>query len=210
MTILAFITENWLGVTGFVSGVICVWLLIRENVLTFPLGLLYSLVTVVVMVDAKLYADVLLNVYFVLMNAYGWFFWLRGGAERRQSGQLAGDDQLLIATLKPSSWLPLLAVIALGTALLGAYFDNYTDADLAYPDSFTTVLSFVAMWLQARKYLETWWLWLVVNVLSVVLYAIKAQQSADLYFYMALYCIYTGMAIAGWRTWRAKHAEVAA
>ena len=65
-------------------------MLIRQNILTFPIGLLYSVVTVVVMYNNQLYADVLLNFYYVLMNAYGWWFWLRGDVTRRsQSDQLS-------------------------------------------------------------------------------------------------------------------------
>ena len=70
-------------VLGLISGLLCVWLLIRENVLTFPIGLIYAVLTVVVVYNEKLYADVFLNIYYVGMNAYGWFFWLRGGGERR-------------------------------------------------------------------------------------------------------------------------------
>ena len=64
---------------GLVSGLLCVWLLIRENIWTFPIGLVYASVSVVVFVEQRLYADVLLSGYYVLMNAYGWWFWLYGG-----------------------------------------------------------------------------------------------------------------------------------
>ena len=71
---MQFLFENWLELTGVISGLLCVGLLIKEHVLTFPIGMLYAFVTVVVVARAMLYADVVLNLYYVLMNAYGWYY----------------------------------------------------------------------------------------------------------------------------------------
>ena len=76
---MQFLFENWLEFTGVIAGLLCVWLLIEEHVLTFPIGMLYALVTVVVVARAMLYADVVLNLYYVLMNAYGYYYWVYGG-----------------------------------------------------------------------------------------------------------------------------------
>lgn len=197
MEIVAWLSANWLGLIGFLSGILCVWLLIRENILTFPIGLLYSVITVVVMFNNRLYADVLLNLYYVLMNAYGWWFWLRGDLDRRHE-----TEQVQVAEMPKRLRLIVLVISLFGIGLMGWYFDNYTDADLAYPDSFTTTVSFVAMWMSAHKYLESWLLWFVVNVVSVGLYLLKAQEDAQLYFYVGLYAVYIWMAVIGWRTWK--------
>ena len=85
---MSFVIENWFEVIGVASGLLCVLLLIRENILTFPIGLVYAVVTTVVVVRANLYADALLNLYYVVMNAYGWYYWRLGGAERRNHEQL--------------------------------------------------------------------------------------------------------------------------
>ena len=174
---LEFLAANWLGMVGLVSGLLCVWLLIKENILTFPIGLLYAAITVVVMYQSRLYADTLLNAYYVVMNAYGWYFWLYGGKGRRSAEQLVvgtTDNQL--------RWI-LVVLTVVGFLAMGYYFDNFTDADLAYPDSFTTVASFIAMWMSARKYLESWFVWFIVNVITVILYVIKGQQDPNLYFW---------------------------
>src|SRR5262245_5693082 len=70
---------EWLELTGLVSGLLCVWLLIRQNIWNWPIGLLYALVSVVVFYRAKLYADLGLHVMYCVLNAYGWYYWLRGG-----------------------------------------------------------------------------------------------------------------------------------
>ncbi|MEE2784613.1 MAG: nicotinamide riboside transporter PnuC [Pseudomonadota bacterium] len=198
-TIIEYLSTNWLGLTGFVSGLLCVWLLIRENIWTFPLGLLYSVVTVVVMYNTQLYADVLLNFYYVVMNAYGWFFWIRGGQTRRSEA-----DELMVTWLPRRQWTSVVVVSISGIIVMGWYFDTFTNAAFAYADSFTTILSFVAMWMSARKYLDSWILWFIVNVASVVLYLAKAEDDSQLYFYVVLYTIYIGLAVQGWYAWQ-KH-----
>ena len=195
---MEFVADNWLGAMGLVSGLLCVWLLIKENVYTFPIGLVYAVITVVVMLNTRLYADVLLNAYYVLMNAYGWYFWLRGGVTRRDNP----TQQLEVGWVGANQWLGLAVCTVLGTILMGWYFANHTNADFAYADSFTTVASFIAMWMSARKYVESWVIWFVVDVISVVLYLLKAQADSNLYFYAILYAVYLWMAVVGYRAWR--------
>ena len=192
---MEFLIANWLGILGLITGLLCVWLLIKEHIYTFPLGLAYALITVVVMLEAKLYADVLLNGYYVLMNAYGWYFWLQGGGERRSA------ETLRVAWLSTSARLTALVATAVGTLLLGTYFATQTDADFAYADSFTTMASFIAMWMSARKYIDSWIVWLIVDVISVALYLLKADGDPTLYYYAVLYTIYLWMAVVGYRAW---------
>ncbi len=76
-------TQNWLEATGLISGLLCVLLLIRQNIWNWPIGLLYSLVSIVVFLRAHLYADLALHVFYVAMNAYGWYYWAFAEATRR-------------------------------------------------------------------------------------------------------------------------------
>ena len=184
-------------VLGLITGLLCVWLLIKENVLTFPIGLIYAVLTVLIVYNEKLYADVLLNVYYVGMNAYGWFFWLRGGGERRVERRLEVGS----VTQKQIVWLA--SILVVGSAVMGYTLTSYTNADLAYSDSFTTVASFIAMYLSAKKYLESWYLWFIVDVIQVILYLIKGIE-----LYALLYFIYLVMAFFGWKAWKISAQEV--
>lgn len=188
---MAYLAANWLEIVGLISGLLCVWLLIRENILTFPIGLIYAVVTVIVVARASLFADVILNLYYVLMNAYGWYFWTYGDRNRRSS------EVLLVAWVPRSQWLVIAVIIVAGTLLMGLFFATQTSAALPYPDSFTTVASFVAMWMSAKKYLESWVLWLVIDIVQVGLYVIKGIEA-----YALLYLIYLFMAVYGWMSWR--------
>ena len=187
-----------LEITGLVTGLACVWLLVRENVWTFPLGLAYAVVTVVVVASARLYADVLLNLYYVAMNAYGWYFWLRVD----RGGRSAVSDTIAVSMAGANLILWLAVITLVGTAALGWFFSTYTNADLAYADSFTTVASFVGMWMSARKQLESWIVWFVIDVVQVVLYVIKGIEA-----YAVLYAVYLVMAVWGYRQWRASFAS---
>jgi nicotinamide mononucleotide transporter len=179
-----------LELAGLVSGLLCVWLLIRENVWTFPLGLVYAVVSVAVFMEQRLYADVLLSGYYVLMNAYGWYYWL-GGGSRTES------DDLPPSYAPRRTSLGLGGVVVIGIAVMGWLFDTQTDADLPYWDSATTVMSFAAMWMTARKYIESWAVWLVVNVIATGMYLVKGIE-----LYAVLYAVYFVMAVMGWRAWR--------
>jgi len=181
---------DWLELSGLVSGLLCVWLLIRQNVWTFPIGLIYSVVSVAVFIEARLYADVLLSGYYVLMNAYGWYYWLYGG--RRTA-----TDVLPVTRTPVQAGVFLAAVTAVSIVAMGWFFDTRTDASFPYWDSATTCMSFAAMWMTARKYIENWGVWLVVDVIATAIYYVKG-----IHFYAILYGVYLGMAIMGWRAWQ--------
>lgn len=180
--------ERLLELFGLVSGLACVWLMIRQNVLTFPIGLAYALVSVVVMARNRLYADVLLNAYYVVINAYGWWFWQ---VRKEESG-----SDLPVTRTPRAVIVALLPVAVAGYGVLVFVLLNYTGAELVLWNSATTILSFIAMWMSARKFLGNWSIWLVVNVLSVALYAWQG-----IWPYALLYAVYFVMAIQGHRAW---------
>ncbi|MGA0839371.1 MAG: nicotinamide riboside transporter PnuC, partial [Pseudomonadales bacterium] len=184
-----FANMEWLELSGLISGLLCVWLLVRGNVWTFPVGLVYALISVAVFFKTRLYADVVLNGYYVLMNAYGWYYWLYGGREALTAS---------VPVRRASSRVMLLIVCAIGvgTLLVGTFFSRSTDADLPYWDSLIVVASFAAMWLTARKYIDNWTLWFAVDIVATGVYLAKGIE-----FYAILYAIYLILAIVGWRTW---------
>ena len=200
---MQFFFENWLELTGVISGLLCVWLLIKEHVLTFPIGMLYASVTVIVVARALLYADVVLNLYYVVMNAYGLYYWVYGGKQLR-----ASQGELLPQRLARSTLIRLLGIILIGSVVMGFYFARYTQAEMAYVDSLTTVASFVAMWMSARKLLSSWVAWFVIDVMQIGLYIVKGMNAnSGLFLYAGLYGVYLLMAIYGWLQWRQRMAE---
>lgn len=193
-----------LEILGTVLGVIGVWLMIRQNVWGWPVGLVQVAVYAWVFFTAKLYSDALLQVCFFAIQAYGWWHWLRGApdqvvAEREGPGVAERTPHAVL----PVTRLRLRALIgwsvlgALATAGWGELMHRQTDAALPHWDAFILVFSLIAQWLQARKRLECWAGWMIVNVVAVGVYWAK-----DLRLTAGLYVVFFAMAVAGHVAWR--------
>jgi nicotinamide mononucleotide transporter len=176
---------------GTVLGVVIVWCLIRQNLWAWPLGVAYVVVSVTVLLEARLYANLALHLLgFLPMNLYGWYYWVRGKAP--------GATELPVTRSSRQLTVAMLAACAAGTVVLGSGFALLTDAALPYWDNALFVGSLVAMWLTARKKIENWIFWFAIDVVSVGVY-----WAQGLPLYAALYFIYLAMAVAGWRSWKA-------
>jgi len=179
-------------IIGTVLGVIGVWLMIRQNIWGWPVGLVQVAVYAWVFFLAKLYSDTILQVAFFLIQAYGWWHWSRG----RQAYGGQGRPSLPVTRLSGAAIVGWVAVGAVLTAGWGWFMHRNTDAALPWWDAFILVFSLIAQWLQARKNLENWPAWLVVNTVAMGVYWAK-----DLRLTSGLYLIFWGMALWGWRAW---------
>lgn len=180
---------------GLISGLLCVWLLIRQSIWTWPIGLCYALVSLVVFLQARLYSEFALHIYYTAMNAYGWYYWSRGARNTTTTNVL--QKGLMVTRISPTNAMYLLLAVVVAIPMLAELMRRFTNADMAYADATITVLSFAGMWMTARKLLENWYVWLLVDVLASALYIIKGIE-----LYALLYCVYIGMAVAGWWAWR--------
>lgn len=181
---------------GVIFGIVAVWLTTRQNVWCWPTGLVNVGLFIVVFYQARLYADMGLQVVYVGLCLYGWHRWLRGGP----------DQGVLAVSRTPPRALVILALFgATGSALLGLTLFRHTDASLPFWDSSTTSFSLVAQWMQTRKWIENWILWIVVDVVYVGIYLQKR-----LYATAGLYAIFIALALLGLREWRRSLARGAA
>ncbi len=181
-------TLNVLEFLGLVTGLLTVWLLIKENILTWPLGIIYVLISFVIFYQTKLYADFALHIVFLFLNIYGWYFWAKG----RKSA--AGELPVTKTDLKPLAIVIVLSIVGI---FVVAEILKTTDAAVPYWDSTTTSLSIGAMWLQARKKIESWYFWILVDVLATGIYI-----NREIYFYAILYGAYIFMAFSGLIAWK--------
>lgn len=200
-------------IIGTVLGVIGVALMIRQNVWGWPVGIVQVAVYAWVFFEAKLYSDALLQVFFFGIQAYGWWHWLRGKgdtAEGAGKGGRRGEASLPVTRMRGRAVAGWCLVAALATASWGEFMRRSTDAALPHWDAFILVASLIAQWWQARKRLECWAGWMIVNVVAVGVYWAK-----DLRLTAGLYVIFFAMAVAGHLAWRktmatAKHERVGA
>ncbi|MBK5971184.1 MULTISPECIES: nicotinamide riboside transporter PnuC [Thiorhodovibrio] len=176
-----------------IFGFLCVWLIIRQNIWCWPTGLVQVVLYLFIFSQVKLYSDMLLHGIYVVMQLYGWHWWLHGGHDR---------DRLPVTRLSAaglSAWALLAAAASLGWGHLMA---TQTDAALPYADAFTTVASLVAQWLLARKKLESWLFWIAVDLAAIVIY-----YSKTLYLTSGLYAAFLVMAVFGLLAWHRSQRE---
>ena len=181
---------------GLIFGLLAVIFLIKENILTWPAGIIYVLISFVIFWEAKLYGDFLLHIVFLILNIYGWYSW-------RQSISTQ-NEQISIQKLSQGQSIKVFAATFIGIIVFAqaliyipTWIADMPPASLPYWDSTTSVLSVTGMWLTAKKYIDNWYYWLVVDILATGIYFFK-----DIPFYSLLYFIYIGLAIAGYLAWK--------
>lgn len=179
---------NWIEAIATVFGIIAVWLVVRRHIWCWPTGLIQVTLYVWIFYQAKLYSDMILHVIYIFLLAYGWYHWLHGGKN---------DTELSVTTLRRRSVFGWIALTAGGTFAWGFFMQRFTDASVPYIDAFTTVASLVAQWLTARKKLESWHFWLVVDVVAIGVYWYKG-----LYITTGLYVVFLFLATLGLLEWR--------
>jgi nicotinamide mononucleotide transporter len=183
-------------IIGTLLGIVGVWLMIRQNVWGWPIGLVQVAVYAWVFFGAKLYSDAILQVFFFAIQAYGWWHWLHGDPRERRR-----RSELPVTRLRPAAIMRWAIAGAVATAVWGEFMRRTTDAALPHWDAFILMFSLIAQWLQAQKRLENWAGWMLVNVVAVGVYWAK-----DLRLTAGLYVVFFGMAAMGHLAWRKSSA----
>ncbi len=179
---------SWAELLGAVLGIAMVICNIRQIHWGWPLAFLSSLLYILVFADAKLYGEAALQIFFAITALWGWWQWLRGKS--------LDGSVLHIQRLNTKSTLYLIAIsVGLITAI-GLFLIKFTNSDVPWWDALPTALSLVATYLLGKKYIENWPLWIIVNVMSILLFAYKG-----LWITVGLYAVFAMMAFVGWRAW---------
>jgi len=171
---------------------LAVWMVVcnmRVNPLGWPLAILSSLLYALVFLDSRLYGEAALQGVFIAAAGWGWWQWLRGTGD--------GGAPLKVHTLSPRQRLWATALTLGAWPLLGLLLARHTNSDVPFLDALPTVGSLAGQFLLGRKLVENWPVWVAVNLVSIVLFAVKG-----LWLTVLLYAIFTVMALAGWRGWQ--------
>ncbi|MBO4642284.1 MAG: nicotinamide mononucleotide transporter [Bacteroidaceae bacterium] len=185
---------NFLDFLGTTLGLLYLILEIRENAWMWVVGSIMPLIYVFVLFDKGLYADCGMEVYYLLAGIYGLLYWLR-----HRQGKGANRRQLPITSTPPRLYLPLAAIALILWAALTFILVRFTDSNVPLLDALTTALSIIGLWMLSRKYIQQWWIWFVVDAISVGLYLYKGIYGRAL-----LYGIYTLMVFYGYRQWHRR------
>lgn len=189
--IFNYITQNWMDVLGTTLGLLYLYLEMKENIWMWIVGSVMPVIYIFVLYKAGLYADCGMEVYYFLAGVYGFAFWLFGKKKEGRQVAISRTPK----TTKNMLWLALIVI----WMVMGTFLDKCTDSTVPYIDGFTTAASIIGLWMLSRKYIEQWWVWFVVDAISVGLYIYKGVYGRAL-----LYSIYTLMAIYGYYLWKKK------
>ncbi|WP_395489372.1 nicotinamide riboside transporter PnuC [Cedecea davisae] len=203
---------SWIEAVGTLAGLLCIWLASLEKIANYAFGLINVTLFAIIFFQIQLYASLLLQLFFFVANLYGWYAWSRQSSNNQALLQIRW-----LPLPKAIAWLVIIvAAIGLMTIFIDPVFAfltkiavtamqsiglNVSQPELqpdAYPfwDSSMMVLSIVAMILMTRKYVENWLLWTVINIISVVIFALQGVYAMSLE-----YLILTFIALNGSRMW---------
>jgi nicotinamide mononucleotide transporter len=168
-------------------------LAIRQNSLCWPAAIAGSAIYVFLMYGAGLYMESALQVFYIAMAVYGWWSWRHGWAE---------NQELAVMNWPLAFHFPVLLLIAVLTCCSGYLLRHYSDAAFPYIDSFTTWAAIITTWMVARKILQNWHYWFVIDAISVYIYS-----SRGLYLTAMLFCVYLVLIVVGYRAWKNSMAE---
>ncbi|MFY0628145.1 MAG: nicotinamide mononucleotide transporter [Reichenbachiella sp.] len=186
---------------GLIFGLINVILLIRQNIMTWPAGLVYIFISFIIFWQYQLYGDFILHILFLVLNIYGWWNWKNGRKE---------ELELIVSKLDTKEHGILIVITVFGIFLFGYLLSNINliwtgieAASVPYWDATTSILSVTGIWLMAKKKIENWYYWLVVDILASGIYFYKG-----IYFYSFLYGIYILLAVIGYLAWKKSYDKI--
>lgn len=186
--------EQYIEISGTVVGLIYLWQEYRASIYLWITSIIMPAIYLYVYYQAGLYADFGINIYYLVIALYGWLAWRYNFSLR---GKRADSKELSIGHINRLTFLRLFLLFLAAWAVISYILTHFTNSTVPFTDAFTTALSIVGMYMLARKYIEQWWVWLVVDVVSSALYIYK-----ELYFTAALYALYAIIAIFGYRKWK--------
>ena len=185
---------TWLEIIAVVISLAMVGCNIREIHWGWPLAIVSSLMYFALFWRNRLYGDAALQIFFVVVAFWGWFQWLRG---------VRADGSSLAVTRLTRRGLALtVGACAVLWPATGLFLKTFTDTDVPWWDAFPTAVSLVGQFLLGRKFVENWGVWIVVNVVSVGLFAYKG-----LWLTVGLYTVFIALSVVGWQAWQQKLAS---
>jgi nicotinamide mononucleotide transporter len=180
---------NPLETLAALFGVVSVYLSVRQNIWSWPTAIVNVGLYTFVFYQSRLYADMGLQVVYIIISFYGWYEWLYGGKDR---------TGLKVSRTPRRLGVALVGIGVISACLLGTLLHRTTNAALPYLDSATTSTSLVAQWMMTKKLLENWPVWVAVDVVYIGMFIYKS-----LYVTAALYLVVLVLSVMGYRQWKA-------
>lgn len=184
-------TYQILDIIGCIVGLIYIYQEYKASIWLWMIGIIMPVIYMFVYYEAGLYADFGMQIYYTLAAIYGYLYWKLG----KKKGT---EDKEIPITHFPRRYI-IPAIIVFFVLWIALYYILicFTNSTVPVLDSFGNALSFIGLWALAKKYLEQWWIWIVVDAELSALYIYKGIP-----FTAMLYALYTVIAVAGYFKWR--------
>lgn len=186
---MEFIIAHWLDIVTTILGLAYILLEYRASAWMWLVGFLMQSLGIVLYYQKGLYADCCMEFYYLGVTIYGWWRWVKPKANSQKPIAISRFPKKLI--------IPWLAIIAVVWAIIYWLLVTFTNSNVPLADSFTTALSIIGIWALAHKFLDQWFIWIAVDVVTCVLYFYK-----DIPFKASLYALYVVIAVFGYFKWR--------
>lgn len=189
---------TWLEYIAVASGIISVWFSKKENIWVYPSGLINTIFYIYLSFKGSLFGEASVNLYYTIMSIYGWILWTKKNQQHQHIVKIKWSTQ--------KEWIQeLLFFSAFYIAIFAAL--SYLKKDFApgaipWADAFASATAFTAMWLMARKKVESWYWWILTNIASIPLYFVKGYVFTSVYYTILLFMAFWGLA-----EWRRKANE---
>jgi nicotinamide mononucleotide transporter len=169
-------------------GLLSVYLAAREHIISWPTAIVNVAIFFALFWRAKLYADAVLQLVYLVLSVYGWYEWRFGGAQH---------SRLQVSRATRKHWLVVVPLFLVGGLGLGALLARYTDSPVPYFDALLTAASLVAQWMMTRKLLENWVIWIAADLVYVPLFIQRGLPLTAVQ-----YAVFLLLAALGWHGWR--------
>lgn len=189
---LDFLQAHWLDMLTTALGLAYILLEYHASIWLWAVGFAMQSLGIILYYQKGLYADCGMEFYYLAMTVYGFFHWIKSPTK---DGKTKKERPITHFPAKMAFVWLFITFTAWG--VLYWFLITFTDSRVPIADSFTTALSFVGIWALARKYLEQWLIWIIVDVVTCILYYYK-----DIPFKGSLYALYVVIAIFGYKKWK--------
>jgi nicotinamide mononucleotide transporter len=194
--LIQWLSNNYIEIFAAITGLLYIYFAIKRKIWLWPLGLITSALYVYVFFMTRFYADMGLNLYYVVISVYGWYYWLYGNKSHDKNSlkisALTRRQGVILAIITICIYFVLVYILKMLPGLL-----EVETSELLYWDAFTTAASIIAMWMLARKIIQHWLIWIVVDSVSLGLYLYKGMYPTVILFF-----VYTVFAVIGYLLWK--------
>ena len=181
------------------TGIASVWYSRAENILVYPVGLINTIIYIYISIKGQLFGEATVNLYYTIMNVYGWVVWAKRNEQRQHVLQITFSDRRF--------WM--IQLLFFGALYLVIYFSlaylkrEFSPGAIPWADAFASATAFTGMWLMTRKKVESWYWWIATNIASIPLYFVKHYVFTSVYYLVLLI-----LAVSGLLEWMRKAKKV--